>query len=99
MTPVLSVGGIAPRLQELILPGVTTEGFKGCIDHLYVLGQPLDFSESEEAAQVNFKISNESQTVDAFLFNGNGYARYGLCCVCHCTCEFVRVCTCMCVNV
>ena len=43
-----------------------------------MLGQPVDFSGSVEADQVNFKLGNDSQSVDAFLFDGEGYARYGL---------------------
>ena len=81
LTPILSVGGIDPTLEELIvLPGVTTEGFKGCIDHLHVLGQLVDFSMSEKAEQVNFKSRNENlnQNVDAFRFDGEGYAQYGV---------------------
>lgn len=81
LTPILSVGGIDPALEELIvLPGVTTEGFKGCIDHLHVLGQLFDFSMSEKAEQVNFKSRDENliQNIDAFRFDGEGYAQYGV---------------------
>ena len=84
LTPSLSVGGIDPVLEAIVLPGVTTEGFKGCIDSLHVLGQPVDFSKSKKAEQVNFKFRNESQTVDAFHFDGEGYARYGMLCACMC---------------
>ena len=78
LTPSLSVGGIDPALETIVLPGVTTEGFKGCIDSLHVLGKLVDFSESERAEQVNFKLRNESQRVDAFYFGGEGYAQYGM---------------------
>ena len=84
LTPSLSVGGIDPALGDLIvLPGVTTEGFKGCIDNLHILGQLVDFSTSEKAEQVNFKSHNENlnQRIDAFWFDGEGYAQYGMCIV------------------
>lgn len=78
LTPSLSVGGIDPVLEGIVLPGVTTEGFKGCIGSLYVLGRPVDFSKSERAEQVNFKLHDESQSVDAFRFDEEGYAQYGM---------------------
>ena len=79
LTPSLSVGGISPSLEPTVLPGVATEGFKGCIENLRILGQPMDFSGSVEAEQVNFKLDNGSQSVvDAFLFDGQGHATYGV---------------------
>lgn len=77
LTPGLSVGGIDPALEDIVMPGVTTEGFKGCIDNLRILGQLVDFSMSEKAEQVNFKLRNETQSIDAFRFDGEGYAQYG----------------------
>lgn len=78
LTPNLSVGGIDPASEGIALPGVTTEGFKGCIDNLHVLGQLVDFSMSERAEQVNFKLRNEIRSVDAFRFDGEGCAQYGM---------------------
>ena len=78
LTPSLNVGGIDLALEGIVLPGVTTEGFKGCIDRLHVLGQLVDFSKSEEAEQVNFKLRNDSRSIDAFRFDGEGYAQYSM---------------------
>ena len=79
LTPALSVGGVGPSLEATVLPAVATEGFKGCIENLRILGRSTDLSGSREAEQVNFKSSNGSQSVvDAFLFDGQGYAKYGV---------------------
>ena len=78
LTPSLSVGGIDSVLEGIVLPGVSTEGFKGCIDSLHVLGQLVDFFKSEKAEQVNFKLHNDSRSIDAFQFDGEGYTQYGM---------------------
>jgi hypothetical protein len=34
---------------------------------------------SEKAEQVNFKSRSENRSIDAFRFDGEGYAQYGMC--------------------
>lgn len=72
------MGGVDEAMESTLLPTLTVEGFKGCIDHLHVLGRPVDFSGSMEAEQVNFNSpDNESRILDTYLFDGESFARYG----------------------
>ena len=87
LTPSLSIGGIDPNFEATVLPGVTTEGFKGCVDHFLILGRPVDFSDSDKANQVNSEVSDGCQSaLDTFHFDGESFAQYGLYCYMYSVC-------------
>lgn len=77
----INIGGLSPTSRELVLPGLPTEGFKGHIDHLYIVGKLFDFSKSLDSNFVNLDICKydkdcQNQT-DVCMFSESSYAEYG----------------------
>ena len=78
-TPALFIGGVPSSLRGVVHPGVTLEGFRGCVRELRVRGRRLDYLESVDAQSVNLGMSADVRRLDVFSFNGSGFAKYGKC--------------------
>ena len=78
----LYIGGISPESENLLPFGISSEGFKGCLDGVRVLGKPLDFSTNLGLGAVALGVcsrtsGNEDQ--DVYTFAGSAFATYGWC--------------------
>lgn len=69
----LYVGGVSPESSALVPLGVTTEGYKGCLDQVYLLGRPVDFSTNVRTKAVVFQAGR----CEASCFNGSAIEQYG----------------------
>lgn len=76
----LYIGGIDPSSISILHPGVSRNGFKGCLNMVYVRGRPLDFSDNQKSEQLAFGTctntdGNDNQ--DVYSFGDSSVAEYG----------------------
>lgn len=76
----LYIGSIDPGSLSVLHPGVSSEGFKGCLDMVYVMGRALDFSENQKSEQLAFGTctnTNRNSNQDVYSFGESSTAEYG----------------------
>lgn len=76
----LYIGSIDPGSLSVLHPGVSSEGFKGCLDMVYVMGRALDFSENQKSEQLAFGTctnTNRNSNQDVYSFDESSTAEYG----------------------
>ena len=73
----LFIGGVDSA--DVLFPGVSREGFKGCLEEVYIMGRPLDFSENEKSQQIAYNTctSTIGGEEDVYFFNESSFAEYG----------------------
>ena len=82
-TPALFISRVPSSRTGIVHPGVTLEGFRGCVRELRVRGRRLDYMESVGVQSVNLGMSADVRRSDVYSFNGSGFAKRGRCmCAC-----------------
>ena len=80
LQPNLFTGGISRDLLSLLPFAISSEGFKGCLDEVYISGRPLDFAKNVDLQAVAFNVCtqrNGSENEEIHFFNGEAFAEYG----------------------
>lgn len=70
----LYIGSIDPGSVSVLHPGVSSKGFKGCLDMVYIMGRALDFSANQKSEQLAFGTCTRN---DVYSFGESSTAEYG----------------------
>ena len=76
----LYVGGVGTESLSSLPLGVNSEGFKGCLDQMFIQGRPLDFAANVGLQAVAFSacsLHNRSLNQDVYFLDGSAFAQYG----------------------